>query len=70
MKPLSLVEVCQHLRRDFGDRAPAYNSLWRLAAEGRIPTSRKGRSYIVEPDDLPRVETTLNLRRPVRRIVA
>jgi hypothetical protein len=70
MKPLSLVEVCQYLRRDFGDRAPAYNSLWRLAAEGRIPTSRKGRSYVVEPGDLTRVETALNLRRVASRLPA
>ena len=69
MKPLSLVEVCQRLRRDFGDRAPAYNSLWRLTAEGRIPTTRKGRGYIVEPDDLVRVETALNLKRaPAARL--
>ena len=67
MKPLGLVELCQHLRRDFGDRAPAYNTIWRLAAEGRIRTSRKGRSYVIDPADVVRVETALNLRRPVRR---
>ena len=67
MTTLSLVETCRELRRVHGDRAPSYNQVWRLAAEGRIPCERKGRGYEIEPADIVRIETALNLLRPAPR---
>ncbi len=64
MADLTLADVCHHLRRNYGDRAPSYNTIWKAVTEGRIPAERRGRSWRVADTDLERVRVAMDLPRP------
>lgn len=60
---LPLIELMRELRERYGGSV-AYNHLWKLCAEGRVPAVRDRSRWFVDRKDVPLVAKALGLSTP------
>jgi hypothetical protein len=64
---LTIPEILAALRQTFGNRTPAYDRVWLVVAEGRVPAQKVRGRWRIQRCDLPRLATALGLTRPAPR---
>jgi hypothetical protein len=58
---ISLPELPRVLSARYGLTA-SHNALWRAACDGRIPATRRGSRWLIDPADLPAIAAALLAR--------